>query len=115
MLKYKMIIFAMTLFSLNTLAQKISLGSCTIREDDFVGEYKGEMLNGKPYGKGVTIYQNGNKYEGEYVRGRRQGEGTFTFADGERYEGSWVNGHQHGHGTYYFLNNNKYVGLWYRD
>ena len=68
-----MIIFAMTLFSLNTLAQKISLGSCTIREDDFVGEYKGEMLNGKPYGKGVTIYQNGNKYEGEYVRGRRQG------------------------------------------
>ena len=58
-----MIIFAMTLFSLNTLAQKISLGSCTIREDDFVGEYKGEMLNGKPYGKGVTIYQNGNKYE----------------------------------------------------
>ena len=47
---------------IGSMAQKISLGSCLIREDGLEGEYKGEMLNGKPHGKGVTIYKNGNIY-----------------------------------------------------
>ena len=43
-------------------AQKITLGSCQTRDK---GEYKGEMVAGKPHGKGKTTYQHGNRYGGE--------------------------------------------------
>ena len=65
-------------------AQKISLGSCLTKDG---GQYKGEMVSGKPHGKGNTLWKNGDTYEGEYVKGKRQGNGTYTFADGEKYEG----------------------------
>ena len=39
-------------------AQKISLGSCSTRDG---GQYKGEMVSGKPQGKGTTVYTNGDK------------------------------------------------------
>ena len=45
-------------------AQKITLGSCTTKDG---GQYKGEMMSGKPEGKGKTLYKNGDVYEGEYV------------------------------------------------
>ena len=93
-------------------AQSITLGSCTTRDG---GEYNGEMAQGKPNGKGKTVWKNGNWYEGDYVKGKRQGQGTYVFSDGERYEGQWVEDHQHGQGTYWFLNNNRYEGLWYTD
>ena len=50
-------------------AQKITLGSATTKDG---GDYQGEMMAGKPQGKGKTIYKNGNVYEGEYVKGKRQ-------------------------------------------
>ena len=34
-------------------AQKFSLGSCITRDG---GQYKGEMVSGKPQGKGSTVY-----------------------------------------------------------
>ena len=46
-------------------AQKISLGSCITRDG---GQYKGEMVSGKPQGKGSTVYKNGDTYEGAYVK-----------------------------------------------
>ena len=58
-------------------AQKITLGSAKTKDG---GDYNGEMVSGKPNGKGRTIYKNGNSYEGEYVKGKRQGYGVYTFA-----------------------------------
>ena len=52
------------------LSQKITLGTCVTRDQ---GDYKGEMVAGKPHGKGKAVYKNGNWYEGEYVKGKRQG------------------------------------------
>ena len=69
----------MLLFPLYSSAQKISMGSCVTRDG---GEFKGEMVAGKPHGKGNTVFKNGDTYEGEYVRGRRQGYGVYTFSDG---------------------------------
>lgn len=83
-------------------AQKISMGSCTTRDG---GEYKGEMVAGKPHGKGNTVFKNGDTYEGEYAKGKRQGYGVYTFSDGEKYEGQWFQDQQHGQGTFYFMNN----------
>ena len=65
-------------------AQKITLGTCTTKDG---GEYSGEMVGGKPQGKGKATYKNGNRYEGSYVKGKRQGYGIYTFFDGEKYEG----------------------------
>ena len=53
-------------------AQKITLGSTTTKDG---GDYQGEMVMGKPHGKGRTTWKNGNYYEGEYDKGKRQGHG----------------------------------------
>ena len=110
--KKNIIILLISTLPLASFAQKISLGSCITYDK---GQYKGEMVGGKPHGKGNTIFDNGNTYEGEYVKGHRQGFGVYTFAEGEKYEGEWMQDQPHGRGTYYFLNNNKYVGLWFRE
>lgn len=70
---------------LSAVAQKITLGQTTTKDG---GEYQGEMVAGKPQGKGRAVYKNGDLYEGEYVKGKRQGYGVYTFSDGEKYEGS---------------------------
>lgn len=66
---------------------KIVVGSCTLKDG---GIYTGELIGGKPGGKGRVQYENGDTYEGTFVKGLRQGEGTFTAADGSRYEGNWT-------------------------
>ncbi len=54
-MNYKIRIAAWMLFfiPLSAGAQKISLGSCTTRDG---GQYKGEMVSGKPQGKGATVF-----------------------------------------------------------
>lgn len=69
-----------------------------------IGNYTGEMLQGKPHGYGTLEYNNQTKYEigmpdgswfkatkytGNWVNGVRCGQGTFTFANGVQYEGVW--------------------------
>ena len=44
---------ALAMASVDATAQKISLGSCITRDG---GQFKGEMVSGKPQGKGTTIY-----------------------------------------------------------
>ena len=89
------------LLALSVSAQKITLGSCKMKDG---GEYKGQMMAGKPHGKGKTTWKDGDSFEGEYVKGKRQGYGVYTFHDGEKYEGQWMQDHQHGKGTFYFNN-----------
>ena len=101
-----MLALMLALSPLAASAQKISLGSCITRDG---GQYKGEMVSGKPQAKGTTVYTNGDTYEGSYLKGKRSGYGVYTFSDGERYEGQWLQDQQHGKGTYYFQINNKYV------
>ena len=51
-------IIVLTLFlTLTAEAQKITLGSATTKDG---GDYQGEMVQGKPNGKGKTYYKNGN-------------------------------------------------------
>ena len=83
-MRIKILTFIFCMFSYGASAQKITLGSCTTHDG---GQYKGEMVSGRPNGKGSTIYKNGDIYEGQYVKGKRQGFGVYTFSDGEKYEG----------------------------
>jgi len=58
--------------------------------------YEGEMLNGKPHGKGVYYYIGGtrgkSRYEGDWRNGQWEGKGIYTNEKGDRYEGSVRNG-----------------------
>lgn len=69
-----------------------------------IGDYTGDMLQGKPHGYGTLEYSSQTKYEigmpsgswfkatkymGYWVNGIRCGQGTFTFANGVQYEGVW--------------------------
>ena len=83
MKKYILLTF-ISFLTLSAFAQKITLGSCETKDG---GVYQGEMVAGKPHGKGKTTYKNGDFYEGDYVKGKRQGYGVYTFSDGEKYEG----------------------------
>ena len=65
-MKNKIIVTLLLLMPTGVWAQKITLGSCMTRDG---GQYQGEMVGGKPQGKGRAIYTNGNFYEGEYVKG----------------------------------------------
>ena len=59
--------------SVGAQGQKLTLGSCATHDG---GQYKGEMQAGRPHGKGITQFKNGDTYEGNYVKGKRQGQGV---------------------------------------
>ena len=85
--------------------------------------YTGEVIDGKPNGKGTGIYSYGT-YTGDYVDGLRQGEGKFESKDGSnKYEGTFVDDmYDEGrlamtdNGDFFdgkFKDGNPYNGSWY--
>ena len=74
--------------------------------------YEGEMLDGKPHGKGIGSWDNGDRYEGDWKYGKEHGRGVYYYADGDRYEGSWKDGNGHGKGVYYFKDGDFKDGKW---
>jgi hypothetical protein len=66
------------------------------------GYYDGAVNStGKPHGKGVFHWSNGDKYEGNFVDGKPNGRGIADFTNGDKYEGDFVNGNRTGRGTFY--------------
>ena len=78
-------------------------------------EYRGELVNGIPQGRGYLclptgvvcqgmfcdgeahglasqVMPNGDVYTGGFARGRRDGRGTYAFAKGMTVRGTWVDG-----------------------
>lgn len=77
------------------------------------GQYEGYLVNGKPHGQGVFLFNDGGRYEGQFVKGKMQGRGVMDYtvpSTGYRYEGEFVNGNRHGQGVYTFPSGNYYVG-----
>jgi len=60
------------------------------------GHYEGQSLGGRPEGRGVLVYPNGDRYDGAFHEGRRHGRGVFEFANGVRYDGEFVQGQLQG-------------------
>lgn len=82
------------------------------------GRYVGEILAGKPHGKGVIYYKSDNSknrvsYDGDWVNGNPEGKGVMTWSDGSKYDGNWVNDKKEGYGVETF-NGLKYEGN-YKD
>eukprot|EP00918_Siedleckia_nematoides_P031743 GHVU01068707.1.p3 GENE.GHVU01068707.1~~GHVU01068707.1.p3 ORF type:complete len:114 (+),score=4.59 GHVU01068707.1:31-342(+) len=68
---------------------------------EVIGRYRGEILNGKPHGLGVTRFQNGSvACEGEWLNGtvhglcvQRHPNGTICYA------GQFQDNRRHGYGV----------------
>jgi len=61
------------------------------------GVYEGDLLNGKPHGKGKMI-KDEKIYEGDFVNGKLHGKGKMIGINDEVYEGDFVKGELHGKG-----------------
>jgi len=84
---------------------------CKLKLDD--GTYEGEIVNGKPHGKGKLTYSDGDVYEGDWVDGERTGKGKMTYADDKVYdryvyEGDWVNDEPNGKGKMTWADDDVY-------
>ncbi len=73
-------------------AAKQPHGRGTYKSADGSYTYEGNYVNGKPMGKGKSIWKSGEIYEGDFVDGNRQGKGKTTLANGDVYEGELVDG-----------------------
>ena len=79
------------------------------------GRYVGEILKGKPHGKGKMYYADNNEYgrasyEGDWVDGNCTGQGTMIWKNGEKYIGSLKDDKRNGYGTEYFADGGRYEG-----
>lgn len=80
-----------------------------------MGRYQGLTLNGKRFGRGIQVYENGDRYDGEWRDGMRYGYGVMQYDDGGRYVGFWLKDERSKLGTYSLPNGEKYVGRWLKD
>lgn len=82
------------------------------------GMYEGELVNGRPHGRGVFLFNDGGRYEGDFVKGIISGKGAMDYtipSSGYHYEGDFVNGNRHGKGVYTFPSGNRYEGDFFNN
>lgn len=77
--------------------------------------YEGDFLAGKPHGRGILQFANGNKYLGHWDDSYRQGEGRLVFAEGHEYKGEFLRNAFHGYGVMTYANGDRYEGQWAQD
>ena len=80
--------------------------------------YKGPFKDWKFNGKGIIIYENGDKYEGDFKDNKYNGYGKMKYKNGDEYDGQWKNGKKNGKGTmiiYHWYGNSKQHCMWEND
>jgi hypothetical protein len=77
--------------------------------------YEGEMIDGKPHGKGIGSWDSGDRYEGCWRDGRQQGKGIYYYGGGGHYDGYWRDGNKHGKGILDFEDGDYKDGKWEND
>ena len=73
------------------------------------GFYVGELVDGKPHGKGEKHWNDGDFYVGDFVEGKRHDKGVYYHSNCERYEGEHQNGLFHGEGAYFWSDGEIHV------
>jgi len=72
--------------------------------------FEGNVVDGKPSGKGLLRYNNGDRFEGFFDDGKRIGRGTYHLSAGDFYQGFWVRDRLNGPVSYRDASGNKYEG-----
>ena len=85
-------------------------------EDREEARYEGQHRDGKPHGRGVLTFANGDRYVGEFMEGDIRGRGTMYLANGDVYggEGAFDSQGFQGCGLYVRANGDRYMGQ-FRD
>lgn len=60
--------------------------------------YKGNMVNSRKEGRGVFVWNTGERYDGEFKSCLRDGYGEYHYVDGTVFKGYWKNDLEHGPG-----------------
>ncbi|KAL9187207.1 hypothetical protein ACHAXT_001310 [Thalassiosira profunda] len=74
------------------------------------GIYNGQLMNGKPHGKGGLRWEDGGFCEGYWKEGTLHGWGVMSWPSGQVYDGQWENGKENGRGTMTFASGSVYEG-----
>ena len=75
-------------------------------DKDFKLMLNGNFINGKMNGKGMKIFDNGDKYEGNFEDDKINGFGIYYFNNGNQWEGNFINGNKNGIGKFTDSNGN---------
>ncbi|HTV67569.1 MAG TPA: hypothetical protein VMF90_03435 [Rhizobiaceae bacterium] len=75
-------------------------GSASYDPRTIYSEYEGDLVNGRPHGKGRLEIRSGETYDGDWAAGVLDGRGVSVDAEGNRYEGDFANGLPNGKGRY---------------
>lgn len=95
---------------LTSLYENYKLSPSDKKEDPLQEELEEDIeLYQKPSYQ-VLEFQNG-VYYGDVIAGKPYGKGTFLYSDGRKYYGSWKNGEWHGFGLYIHTQGTKYIGF----
>ncbi len=73
-------------------------------------KYEGEFNEGLKQGRGVYVWDNGDRYDGKFANDRPDGIGKYHFANGDSYEGEVKAGIIAGRGTYASKNGDVFDG-----
>jgi hypothetical protein len=76
---------------------------------------EGEWIEGDLHGKGLILYNNGDRFEGDWQYGLLHGMGILNWANGNKYEGQCLAGKRHGQGTMHWAGGSSYFGEWVGD
>jgi len=77
--------------------------------------YEGQVVDGRPHGKGIQVHKNGSIFEGEWKEGESDGKGYFYDISGSSYEGDWKNNIRHGNGLMSHPSGIRYEGKFEND
>lgn len=74
--------------------------------------FEGDWVDGRLHGSGLHIDAAGNRYEGEFAAGVAQGPGRLMARTGEIFSGAFRNGLKHGRGKTTLAGGTSYVSEW---
>jgi hypothetical protein len=64
--------------------------------DGIGSKYSGELLNGRPHGKGTYTFANGNIYKGDFENGQFEGDGEMIYPGYGKFVSKFKNGRAQG-------------------
>ena len=80
------------------------------------GTYEGDIVAGKPHGKGLRIWTSGPMegwaYYGERKNNKMEGRGKMTYASGNIYDGEWKDDKMDGRGKMTYASGTVYDREW---